>query len=189
MAFTGNAPRGDSMRWGDAFPKLARLENQPMVIDGMILFHCGNQLLGVQEDRISYVGARGNAEFSTRPFQMPGADLLLNACSPSRDRPFGGVQAYIMVAVLDEHGKTVPGFEAEKCLIKKMDATELPLRWAQKNGPGPCDAHHQPAISPRQRQYLRRNGQEVRFPSNRASISAQILAARPANATVCGLMT
>ena len=60
---------------------------------------------------------------------MPAADLRLNAALPAPERPFAKDQAYVMVAVLDEKGNTVPGFEAEKCLIRNQDRCDIPLQW------------------------------------------------------------
>jgi hypothetical protein len=99
----------------------------------MILFHFGNQLLGVKQDRISYVGSRANAEFSTRAFSMPDADLHLNTAVPSSDRAFATQQAYVMAAVVDDKGHVVPGFEPEKCVIQNADKIDLPLRWDGKS--------------------------------------------------------
>jgi hypothetical protein len=36
-----------------------------------------------------------------------------------------------MVAVLDETGRTLPGFEAERCVIRGQDRRDLPLRWGE----------------------------------------------------------
>jgi hypothetical protein len=112
-----------------AFPAVPRLETHPLVLNGMILFPRGHLLLGLRQDRISYVGARANGEFSTKPFQMPAADLLLNAASPAPQRPFAKQQAYVMVAVLDEEGRAIQGFEAEKCLIRDDDRSDILLKW------------------------------------------------------------
>lgn len=128
----------DGLRWDrpargvnalEVFPQVPRLETHPMVLGGMILFPRGHLLLGLPEDRISYVTARANGEFSTRPFSMPAADLVLNAASPAPHRPFAKDQAYVMVAVLDEKGTAVPGFEAEKCVIRNEDRRDIPLKW------------------------------------------------------------
>jgi hypothetical protein len=129
----------DGLRWerpyrevnalGDSFPGAVCITHNPLVIDGMLLFHFGHQLLGLRQDRISYVGSRANAEFSTVPFQMPDADLVLNAAVPSPDRAFATQQAYVMVAVVDGEGHVVPGFEPEKCVIQNADQIDLPLRW------------------------------------------------------------
>ncbi|MCX7044751.1 MAG: hypothetical protein NTX50_04585 [Candidatus Sumerlaeota bacterium] len=118
---------------GDAFPGVPNITHNPMIIDGMILFHFGAQLFGMKQDRISFAGARANAEFSTRPFQMPQADLYLNAAIPAPDRPFAAQQAYVMADVLDDQGQVVPGFEAEKCVIQRSDRIDLPLRWNGKS--------------------------------------------------------
>jgi len=128
----------DGLRWErpargvnalEAFPGVPRLENKPMIVNGEILFPRGNLLLGLKQDRISYISARANGEFSTVPFQMPAADLLLNAASPGPERPFAKDQAYIMAAVIDEDGATAPGFEPEKCLIRNDDRIDIPLKW------------------------------------------------------------
>jgi hypothetical protein len=113
----------------EAFPGIPRLETHPLIVNGMILFARGHLLLGLKEDRISHVGARANAEFSTRSFRMPAADLLLNAASPSPDRVFARDQAYVMAAVQDDTGHGIPGYEAEKCLIRNEDRSDIVLKW------------------------------------------------------------
>jgi hypothetical protein len=133
----------DGLRWerpfrgvnalGESFPGTASITHNPLVIGGMMLFHFGDQLLGMKEDRISYVGARANAEFSTTAFAMPKADLCLNAAVPAPDRPFAGAQAYVMVGVADEKGKVLPGWEPQKCIIRSQDHVALPLRWQGKS--------------------------------------------------------
>jgi hypothetical protein len=35
-----------------------------------------------------------------------------------------------MAAILDEKGQTIPGFEAEKCVIRETDRIDIPLKWA-----------------------------------------------------------
>jgi hypothetical protein len=62
---------------------------------------------------------------------MPAVDLLLNAALPAPQRPFAKEQAYVMVAVLDEHGMTIPGFEAEKCVIRNEDRSDIGLQWGE----------------------------------------------------------
>jgi hypothetical protein len=34
-----------------------------------------------------------------------------------------------MIAALDEKGEVIPGFEAEKCLIRSEDRRDIPLKW------------------------------------------------------------
>lgn len=128
----------DGLRWErpargvnalEVFPQIPRLETPPLLVNGMVLFPRGRLLLGLPEDRLSCVTARANAEFSTKPFPMPDADLLLNAVSPAPERPFAKDQAYIMVAVLDETGGLIPGFEAEKCVIRNADRRDIRLTW------------------------------------------------------------
>jgi hypothetical protein len=133
----------DGLRWerpgrsvnalGDAFPGNARITHNPLLINGQMLFRFGSCLVGMKQDRLSFVSARANAEFSTMPFTMPAGDLLLNAAVPSPDRAFAAQQAYVMAAVLDEAGAVVPGFEAVACSLKGVDQTDLPLRWKDKS--------------------------------------------------------
>ncbi len=113
--------------------EVTRITHNPMTIGGEMLFHYGNRLLGMKQDRISYVGARANAEFSTLPFTMPAGDLLLNASAPSPERAFATQQAYVMAAVWDEKGTVMPGFEADQCVFKSADKIELPLLWNGKS--------------------------------------------------------
>jgi hypothetical protein len=126
-------PYRDVNAVGEAFPGVVNITHNPMLIDGLLPFHQGNQLLGVKQDRISYLGARASAEFSTAPFPAPLADLYLNTAIPSPTREFEAQQAYVMAAVLDDEGKVVPGFEAEKCLIQNNDRIDAPLRWKERS--------------------------------------------------------
>ena len=118
---------------GDSFPSAVCITHNPMLIDGKILFHFGDRLLGMKQDRISYVGARSNAEFSTVSFTMPESDLLLNAAVPSPDRHFASAQAYVMVGIVDDKGNIMPGWELQKCVIRSHDDIALPLRWNGKS--------------------------------------------------------
>ena len=128
----------DGLRWErpsrglnalEAFPQVPRLETPPMILGGNLLWLRGNQLLGLSEDRISCVSARANGELSTSAFKMPAEDPLLNAAVPSPERAFAKEQAYVMVAVLDDRGQVVPGFEAEKCVIQNEDRRDIQLKW------------------------------------------------------------
>ena len=128
----------DGLRWErpargvnalEVFPQIPRLETPPMMIGGNLLWLRGKMLLGLPEDRISCVSARANGEFSTRLFKMPAADLLLNAAVPASERPFAKEQAYVIVSVLDDKGRTVTGFEADKCVFRNDDRRDIPLKW------------------------------------------------------------
>jgi len=128
----------DGLRWDrparginalEVFPQVPRLEMPPMIIGGNLLWLRGKMLLGLPEDRISGVSARANGEFSTKLFKMPAADLLLNAAVPAPERPFAKDQAYVMVAVLDDKGQTIAGFEADECVIQNEDRRDIPLKW------------------------------------------------------------
>jgi len=114
---------------GDSFGSDLRILSNPLVIDDQILFPFNNHLLGMKKDRFSYITARANGEFSTPPFVMPSTGLLLNAAAPSPDRPFATREDYIMAAVLDEKGGVIPGFAADKCVIREADKIDIPLEW------------------------------------------------------------
>ena len=129
----------DGLRWErpargvnalEAFPQIPRLETHPLIAGGQLRFPRGRLLLGVPADRLSYAGARANAEFSTPRFTMPAGELLLNAAVPAPDRPFAQDQAYLMAALLDEKGNVIPGFEADKCVIRHEDRGDIPLAWS-----------------------------------------------------------
>jgi len=128
----------DGLRWErpargvnvlEVFPQVPRLEMPPMIIGGNLLWLRGRMLLGLPEDRVSYVSARANGEFSTKSFKMPAAGLVLSAAVPSPERPFAKDQAYVMVAALDDKGEAIPGFEAEKCVIRDEDRRDIALKW------------------------------------------------------------
>ena len=137
----------------NAIPDSVRIiRHNPMVIDGNILFHYSDgHLFGMKADRITFIGAHANGEFSTRPFTMPQGDLYLNAAIPAPDRMFPmdtgydsntgsgqevskGDQSYLMVAACDEAGNPILGFEREKCLIRREDRIDIPLKWTGKSG-------------------------------------------------------
>lgn len=112
------------------FPnELSRIEVPPMVVAGKICFRVGHLLLGLPEDRISYVSARSHAEFSTRSFVMPDGELRLNAAIPSTERPFAAKHAYVLASIIDEHGHVIPGFESENCVIQNQNRIDIPLTW------------------------------------------------------------
>lgn len=116
------------------FPSVNRLEAPPMVIEGMVRFRVGHLLLGLPEDRFSYVGSRSHGEFSTHTFMMPAGGVKLNAAVPCPERPFAKNQAYVMVGVTDEKGGMIAGYEPEKCLIQNQDGIGLALGWGEKDG-------------------------------------------------------
>ena len=133
----------DGLRWNrpargvnvlEAFPGIPRLESNPLVISGRILFPRNGKLHGLPENRICGVSARTNGEFSTQRFVMPeGQNLYLNASIPSAERPFARQQAYVTVAVLDEHGTVIPGYEEDQCVIAEKDDIRIPLQWGEKD--------------------------------------------------------
>ncbi|MBI3851373.1 MAG: hypothetical protein HY298_14015 [Verrucomicrobia bacterium] len=118
----------------DATPDGVRIiSHNPMIIGGKLLFNFGNRLFGLPEDRITYAAARANAEFSTVEFTAPARPLTLNAAIPSPDRLHATNQCYVMVAALDEQGSVVAGFERERCILRNVDAMDLPLHWGDKD--------------------------------------------------------
>jgi len=97
-----------------------------------MLFWISGQVLGLPEYRIASIGSRSNAEFSTRLFEMPSRPLLLNASIPSGNGLFN--QAYVTVELRDDSGRTIPGYEHDKCILRNVDDTRIALRWGQRSG-------------------------------------------------------
>lgn len=65
-----------------------------------------------------YSGQSG--EMTTRPLQISGSHVFVNTdCSAGRLR----------VAVLDEHGKDIPGFGLDDCEAITVDKVTCPVRW------------------------------------------------------------
>jgi hypothetical protein len=125
---------------------MKRIDAGIMIINGKLQWLTNTELVGLPEDRISGVSARANAEFSTKLFTMPDADLLLNAAVPSLDRPWQRrtPQPNLMVELRDARGDVIPGFERDKFVIWdgtanpvrdiQVDTTDMPLMW---NGVSP----------------------------------------------------
>jgi hypothetical protein len=130
----------EGIKWSRPFRELDAtpdgvqiISHNPMIIGGKLLFNFGNRLLGLPEDRITYATARANAEFSTIEFTAPVRPLTLNASIPSPDRLHATNQCYVMVAALDEQGRVLAGYQRENCILRNVDAIDLPLRWGDKD--------------------------------------------------------
>ena len=85
-------------------------------------------------DRITWVGAQSNAEFSSALFKMPARALTVNLQSGT-----GTLlpdQAYVMVEARQPDGHVIEGYERERCLYIDVDGTTLPLRWGEKDTTG-----------------------------------------------------
>ncbi len=104
----------------------------PMWFGREMLFWLAGQVCGLPEYRLAAVGSRSNAEFSSAAFSMPDKTLLLNASIPVGHGLFD--QAYVQVELRDEKNKVIPGYEPDKCLLRNIDDTRIPLRWADKTG-------------------------------------------------------
>jgi hypothetical protein len=117
--------------WASGYPGV--VQTNPIVANGEVLFY---GRWGVKEDRIGGAAAGPNAEFSSRPFPLPGRPLRLNATARwvGAKEHFQEKQAYIMVELLDKQGRAIPGYEKEKCYFQDVDASDLPLRWEGRDG-------------------------------------------------------
>ena len=100
--------------------------------------------------RLGGLTAPANAAFSTRPFAWPAAGVSMDA-QIGWDDPAGtahcdqGCQAYVLVELLDaKTGAPLRGFERDKCLLKNVSGTRLPLRWdgALPTSEGPVAGTH-----------------------------------------------
>ena len=129
----------DGLRWErpahgvnalEVFPQIPRLESHPLIVNGSILFPRGRLLLGLPEDRLSYVSA-GQWRVLDKAIPHAGGGFAVKRRVARAERPFAKDQAYVMVAVLDEQGTTIPGFEAEKCVIRNEDRRDIRLQWGE----------------------------------------------------------
>jgi hypothetical protein len=114
----------------DATSQLSWMPVQgPFARDRTLRFYGPNGEIGeLADDRVFFVTSRANCEFSTRPFVMPQTPLALDAdarYAPTEDLG----RAYIMAELIDENGKTMAGFERQKCLLENVDGRRLPLAW------------------------------------------------------------
>ena len=107
--------------------------------------------------RLAGVYSPGNGEFATKTFAMPAEPLWLNAeatwgtwseggvgpwqsfarASPTYDGNYvGGADearaAYIMVALENATtGKTISGYEAQRCLFTNVTSLSMPIIWGE----------------------------------------------------------
>jgi hypothetical protein len=109
------------------------ISHNPMIVGGKLVFNFGSRLYGLPEDRITFVSARVNAEFSTTEFVAPERPLTLNAAIPSPDRLHATNQCYVMVAALDEQARVIANYERERCILRNVDDIALPLKWGSND--------------------------------------------------------
>ena len=114
------------------------IEQSPIICDGKLLFHQrARSVWGIPEDRITYVTSRANGIFETLLFAMPQTRLKLNAKIPGDGYPEGEIQAYVMVELIDDCNRVIPGYEKEKCLLRpSQDSLAIELEWDSKDGRG-----------------------------------------------------
>jgi len=105
---------------------------EPMWIAGRMRWWIGGAVWGLPEYRVASVGARSNAEFTSKPFRMPRGGLVLNATIAEGNGLFR--QGYIMAELLGADGKVVPGFGRGDCVLRSGDGAALPLRWNDRTG-------------------------------------------------------
>ena len=129
----------DGLRWDRPFRGMHAgavvISHNPLVADGMLRFHQGNEIWGIGEDRLTYVQTVSNGVFETRTFTHDGGALRLNATVPAPGVDNGDNRAYLMAEIVDGEDRVVPGYEKERCIVQgPMDAQALPLRWGQATG-------------------------------------------------------
>jgi len=125
----------------------------PMDLGGLHLWVIGQEVYGLPQRRIFYVGSRSNCEFSTPLFEVPAAELLLDAEFAPEGRGFQG-QSYIMAEALDEDGNVIEEFEKENCVLRRMDAPHR-LRWGYPHALGAYSLARHTGRKVRLRFYLR----------------------------------
>ncbi len=127
----------DGVRWERPFRNMHAGEvfilHNPMVLAGQMLFRSEDSLWGMPQDRITYVTARANGIFETVLFSLPGAPLKLNAQVPGAQYANWQNQAYLMVELMDDCDRVIPGYEKERCIFQApLDALAQELRWDGK---------------------------------------------------------
>ncbi len=130
---------GDGLRWQRPWRRTDAhgeapyaIKMAPLWFGREMLFWVSGRVMGLPEYRIASIGARSNAEFSSRSFPMPASPLLLNASAPAGQGLFD--QAYVTVELRDEADRVIPGYESEKCVLRAVDDTRIPLRWDERTG-------------------------------------------------------
>ena len=112
----------------------APIRCEPMRIGNELVFHMGDAHFGMPVDRITYVTSRANAVFETVSFPMPATPLLLNAAIAAAGNPRPN-QAYVMVELVDQGDRVIPGYEREGCILQApFDETAHPLGWRSEGG-------------------------------------------------------
>ncbi len=87
----------------------------------MVIHHQGSLcLLRTRPDGLACCGTEGEGSFCSRLFAVPNQPLGLNA-----DCRGGTIRA----EMLDEKGRTIPGYEASRCVFSDPDQPGLPLLW------------------------------------------------------------
>lgn len=132
----------DGLNWSRNFRETNAFEKQfwlalqgPLYREGRFRFYKPDGLIaGLPENRVFYATCRANGEFSTPVFSMPENGLALNADCRYREAEGDRGQAYIMVAIQDEAGNVLKGFEREKCLYEDKDGPAMTMSWAGNGG-------------------------------------------------------
>lgn len=102
-------------------------QHAPMRLGNRLLWLFPDGVYGLPEDRLFFAGAFASAAFSTPCFVQPDRHLALNAEFGFHDHTTRGMrgQGYIAVEALDEEGRTLPGFEEERCILHDLDAAAV----------------------------------------------------------------
>ncbi len=129
---TWTRPFRDTVASGEA-PSI--IEHPPMTIDGRYLWIIDGGVYSIPEDRLFYVASRSNGAFTTKPFTMPAEPLMLDAEMQFTPHGLGMFdQSYVMAELLDADGRTIAGFEREKCVHHRLSANRVRLHWAGRDG-------------------------------------------------------
>jgi len=107
------------------------IAHDPMTLGGRHRWVIGGCTYGVSEDRLFYVGSLATAAFSTPVFEVPDRPLAVNAAFNFHDDPARGMagQGYLMAEVQTPDGRTLEGYEAERCILRHLAEPAATLRW------------------------------------------------------------
>ena len=146
----------DGLNWKRPFRESSNLDNAPYDLGYRLHqpLHVGNELRWIANKRVYtidrarmfYSYSRANAEIVTKPIQLRGKEISVQAeffergaGDPSRYNK-ALRQSYVMAELVDANGNTILGFERSKCIFREADNGKLTLKWEDKFFPEDTNA-------------------------------------------------
>ena len=118
-----------------AFPHDIWAMSQPVIYNNSHVWVDNGVVWGLPLYRLAGLFTESNGEITTKPFEMPGDALWINAHAlwEGGNHVGGcdeGCAAYIMVELLNAtSGDVLPGYERSKCIMVNVDGLRIPVAW------------------------------------------------------------